>query len=216
MKKAFNQDPLLLDLPAPIVTPRLEIRPPQSGEGAVIADAVRESWPDLHKWEDWAKNRNIHATAKYWEARTRRELASYILRETLTYRIYSRATNEFIGITDLCQPNWEVRSFIAGYWIRSNEQNKGFATEAMNGLLRFAFNVLSASYVGLGHAVHNEASQRVIQKLNFTFLGERPNVLALRGEIVGDKIYYKDNLDGLPDLNVGWGESAKLSIEHEP
>ena len=205
MAHVYKEDPLLLDIPAPILTPRLVLRPPQMGEGGVISEAVRETWKDLHTWEDWAVNIEEQATPEYWELRTRKAAAQFILRESLEFRSYCRTTGKFIGITDICYPNWQVRSFVIGYWIRESEQGKGYASEASNALLRYAFGALSAGYVGLGHAEGNTASERVIARLGFTPIGVRPNILALAdGRIVGDKLYYRDNLQGLPDLEVSW------------
>ncbi len=204
--QVFNEDPILLDIPAPILTPRLILKPPQFGEGKLIAEAVKETWTDLNTWEDWAVSPEENATEEYWELKTRKAAAQFILRESLEFRSYCRATGKFIGITDICYPNWRVRSFIIGYWIRESEQAKGYATEASNALLRYAFGALSALYVGLGHAEGNDASAKVINRLGFQSIGARPNILALAdGRIVGDKLYYRDSLQGLPDLDVSWG-----------
>ncbi len=203
--KVFNENPILINIPETILTPRLILTPPKSGEGKLIADAVRETWVDLNTWEDWAVSQEENATEEYWELKTRKAAAQFILRESLEFRSYCRATGKFIGITDICYPNWGVRSFIIGYWIIESEQGKGYATEASNALLRYAFGALSALYVGLGHAEGNEASSKVINRLGFKPIGSRPNILALAdGRIVGDKLYYRDNLDDLQDLEVSW------------
>ncbi len=203
--KVFNEDPIILNIPTRILTPRLILTSPKSGEGKLIAEAVRETWVDLNTWEDWAISLEENATEEYWEIKTRKAAAQFILRESLEFRSYCRATGKFIGITDICYPNWRVRSFIIGYWIRESEQGKGYATEASNALLRYAFGSLSALYVGLGHAEGNQASSKVINRLGFKHIGARPNILALAdGRIVGDHLYYRDNLDGLPDLEVSW------------
>ena len=204
-QKALEKDPILLDLPSQILGPGFVLKPPQIGEGNHIASAVRETWKDLHEWEDWAKDVSVQGTEEYWEAKTRRAKAQFILRERLQFRIYNIDTKKFVGFVELCQPNWSVRSFILGYWIRQSEQNKGYATKATNALLRYAFGPLEARHVGIGHALGNKASEKVIEKLGFKIIGERPNVLALAdNRIVGDRIYYRDSIKNLSDIEVSW------------
>lgn len=40
----FIMKPILLDLPMPIITPRLLLRPPQPGDGIALNAAVSESY----------------------------------------------------------------------------------------------------------------------------------------------------------------------------
>jgi len=42
-------DPVLIDLPMPIRTPRLAIRPKQIGDGAIAFSAVMETWQELNR-----------------------------------------------------------------------------------------------------------------------------------------------------------------------
>jgi hypothetical protein len=42
-------DPVLIDLPMPISTPRLTIRPKQVGDGAITFSAVLETWQELNR-----------------------------------------------------------------------------------------------------------------------------------------------------------------------
>jgi hypothetical protein len=43
-------DPILLDLPASLQTERLMLRPPQSGDGLLLLEAVTESLPELRRF----------------------------------------------------------------------------------------------------------------------------------------------------------------------
>ncbi|MGI9507277.1 MAG: GNAT family N-acetyltransferase, partial [Geminicoccaceae bacterium] len=46
--------PILLDLPLPIMTPRLMIRPVMPGDGQATHDAIEETVDQLHQWMPWA------------------------------------------------------------------------------------------------------------------------------------------------------------------
>ena len=41
---------ILIDIPVPIVTPRLILRPLQAGGGASLTAAKAETWEDLTQW----------------------------------------------------------------------------------------------------------------------------------------------------------------------
>jgi hypothetical protein len=75
-------EPVLIDVPMPIRTPRLLIRPKQVGDGAITSAAVAETWDELHKWMRWAENREAF-TAESMEIRNRHVMASFILRESI-------------------------------------------------------------------------------------------------------------------------------------
>ena len=42
-----HTDTLIFELPMPIRTPRLLLRPGQPGDGAQLLEAKRESWPEV-------------------------------------------------------------------------------------------------------------------------------------------------------------------------
>jgi hypothetical protein len=75
-------NPVLIDVPVPIRTTRLLIRPHQPGDGEATAAAIKESWDDLHHWMVWANSLEQN-TAQKQEIRTRQVMASFILREEL-------------------------------------------------------------------------------------------------------------------------------------
>lgn len=63
-------NPVLIDVPMPIRTPRLLIRPKQLGDGAITSAAVIENWEELHKWMRWAEDPSGF-TAELMEIRNR-------------------------------------------------------------------------------------------------------------------------------------------------
>lgn len=69
--------PILIDLPTPIFTPRLVLRPPQIGDGIVINEAVLESFEELHRFLHWAKEKPTVAES---EELVRLAAANWILK----------------------------------------------------------------------------------------------------------------------------------------
>src|SRR6266481_6634482 len=68
-----EDSPVLIDVPMPIPTPRLMIRPRKPGDGEFALAAIRETWDELHRWMWWAENldqftsgRPTHCPAGSW------------------------------------------------------------------------------------------------------------------------------------------------------
>jgi RimJ/RimL family protein N-acetyltransferase len=195
--------PVLIDVPMPIVTPRLILRAPAPSDGPAMNAAKLESLPELVKWMPWAKT---PSTIDDDEATAREAAAKFIMRTDLMMLIFERDTGRLVGGTGLHRFDWDKRHFEIGYWVRTSAHGKGYATEATNALLRFAFNALSATRVEINHADGNDASAAVIRKLGFVKEGVLRNATTLPGGTSVDKhVYSRLNLDNLPALDVRWG-----------
>ena len=68
-----------------------------------------------------------------------------------------------------------------GYWIAAEHQGHGYATEAARAVLDRAFTQLGVEKVSANAAVDNVASQRVLEKLGFTYLRTAQRFLAPLG-----------------------------------
>ena len=197
-------DPVLIDVPMPIRTPRLLIRPKQVGDGAITSAAVHETWAELHKWMRWAENRDAF-TAESMEIRTRQVMASFILREGIELTGIESATGVAVIWCGLHDIDWQGRQCDTGYWVRKSAQGRGFATEAANALIRYAFGALGMRRVGLTHSAGNEASRRIAETLGFSFEGIQRGANILPGGRNADRYCYaRFDAAGLPDLEVQW------------
>jgi len=196
--------PFLIDLPMPICTPRLLLRPKQPGDGAHTAAAVAETWHDLHEWMRWAENPQDF-TAERMEIRTRQMMASFVLREVIELIGIETATGQPVVWCGLHDIDWTARMCDTGYWVRKSAQNRGFATEAANALVRYAFGALNMRRVGLTHSAGNEPSRRIAEKLGFIREGVQRAAIVLPGGRVADRCCYaRFDPAGLPDLEVTW------------
>jgi len=197
-------NPILIDLPMPILTPRLCLKPREMGEGPIINQAICSSLDHLKPWLPFAKKA---PTIEESEEHCRRSLAKFILREDMTLSIYSRDRKNFIGSTGLHRAKWEVRSFHIGYWVVAAFEGQGLITEAANALTRYAFQVLRARRVEIRCDLENARSLSVSKRLGYVQEGALKNddVDAREPELVRDTIVtarYDDN--GLPALEVLW------------
>ena len=199
-----SQHPVLIDLPMPIRTPRLLLRPKQAGDGAATAAAIQESWEELHLWMRWAEHREAF-TAESMEIRTRQVMASFILRQEIEVTAIELVSGRPVVWCGFHSIDWEARQCDVGYWVPRSAQNQGFATEATNALLRYAVHALGMQRVGITHAAGNEASRRVAEKLGFAPEGvQRAASYLPGGRIVDRYCYARHDLAGLPPLDVHW------------
>lgn len=199
--------PILLDLPVPITTPRLLLRPPQIGDGQIVNAAVLESWDTLSQFMPWANKR---PSTDETEEFVRQAAANWILKKDeepyLPLWIFNRHTNEFIGASGYHNVNWEVPYLESGYWVRTAHSGQGYITETLNALTRYAFTHLHVKRIAITCEVTNVRSKKVAERLGYTLEGtlkrNRKNLVS--GEISDTLLYARYDLAGLPDLTVDW------------
>jgi RimJ/RimL family protein N-acetyltransferase len=197
-------NPVLIDVPMPIRTPRLLIRPKQVGDGASTSAAVAETWDELHRWMRWAENRDDF-TAESMEIRVRHVMASFILREGIELIGIETRTGIAVIWCGFHDIDWQGRLCDTGYWVRKSAHGQGFATEAANALVRYAFGALGMRRIGLTHSGGNDASRRIAEKLGFSFEGIQRGANVLPGGEHADRhCYARFDIAGLPDLEVQW------------
>ncbi len=156
-------DPLLLDFPDSFETERLILRPPQRSDAQDIYDAIVESKIELERWMPWALNYSLEEAIKY----TRRVAAAFISRQDLSLAMFRKSDHRFVGNTGLHRIKWEYRQFEIGYWLRTSEVGHGYMTEAVNGLTRFAFEVLEANRVEIHCEADNDKSANVARRTGY-------------------------------------------------
>ena len=195
--------PVLIDMPMPIITPRLILRPAQTGDGMALHEATCETWDQLSQWLPWAKTIGTPAES---EIVVRQAYARFILREDFFALGFCRDTGELLLASGLHRFDWQIRRFEIGYWVRKSAQNKGLATECAHALTRYAFEVLNARAVVIDVAQGNEASLRVPQKLDFVQEGiAQYGLLLPSGQTSHAHIYVRTDLANLPPLTITWG-----------
>jgi ribosomal-protein-serine acetyltransferase len=198
-------DPALIDVPMPIRTSRLTIRPKQIGDGAITFSAVMETWQELNQWMQWAESRDSF-TAESIEIRNRQVMASFLRRELIELIGIETQTGEAVVWCGFHDIDWQRRQCDTGFWVRKSAQGRGIAMEAANAMVRYAFGALKMQRVGLTHSRGNEPSRRIAEKLGFALERIEPKANLLPGGRAEDRYCYaRFNVTGLPELEVTWG-----------
>ncbi len=164
-------DPILLDLPTEVATPRLLLRPPRPGDGAALHQAIVESLPELRRFLvslSWVAAEQTIASA---ETYCRTACANFIARKDFPFLMFERATGALVGATGLHRTVWSTPRTEVGYWARVSRWGQGFVTEAVNAITGYAAQHIGAVRVDIVTDEANVASRRVAERCGFTLEG---------------------------------------------
>jgi RimJ/RimL family protein N-acetyltransferase len=166
------KSPILRDFPESFETERLLIRCPMPGDGAKDYAAIVESVEELKPWMSWARQ---ELTIEAQEENVRRARIAFLQRSDLRLLLFLKGTGTLVGSSGLHRIDWSVPKFEIGYWIRTSFTRQGYATEAVRGIVAFAFETLSAQRVEIRCASQNRSSARVAERAGFRLEGELRN-----------------------------------------
>ena len=157
--------PILLDIPESFDTERLTIRAPRAGDGAAMNAAIVETIDNLRPWMPWAQTTQ---TVEESEENVRQARVKFLARDDLRLHLWLKGTETFVGGSGLHRMNWDVPLFEIGYWCRKRFEGQGYITEAVNGITRFAFDVLKAERVEIRCDARNVRSIGVARRAGYT------------------------------------------------
>ena len=92
-------------------------------------------------------------------------------KKSYAFSIVLKEIDKVIGVVDLMNIDWKNKNAEIGYWIGKRYWNKGFATEAVKLMLKFAFEKLKLHRVYASLFEENKASRRVLEKCGFKLEG---------------------------------------------
>ncbi len=200
--------PILIDLPMPLTTPRLLIRPPQLGDGIAVNAGILESFETLHQCMEWAKAR---PTVEDSEIYVRQSVANWMLKNNeepyLPLFIFDKQSDAFIGATGYHHINWDIPTVETGYWICESHSGQGLMTEAINALTQYAFMQLGVKRITITCDVDNDRSQKIPVRLSYTLEAtlKAHRRKPITGELSDTLVYAKYDMSNLPPLSVEWG-----------
>ncbi|MCD6226865.1 GNAT family N-acetyltransferase [Candidatus Micrarchaeota archaeon] len=92
-------------------------------------------------------------------------------REEYVFGIILKDGDKLIGAISLMHIDWKNKNAEVGYWLGRKYWGKGYATEAVKLILKFAFRRLRLHRVWAGLFEENIASRRVLEKAGFKLEG---------------------------------------------
>ncbi|GAA0765843.1 GNAT family N-acetyltransferase [Clostridium subterminale] len=98
--------------------------------------------------------------------------------------IFNRSTDEFIGVVSLSNINYQYENGEIGYWIRKKFWNKGYAKEATQMLIRYAFQKLNLVRIYATLQKENTGSLALLTNLGFQIEGLMRKSVKNKGKLV--------------------------------
>jgi RimJ/RimL family protein N-acetyltransferase len=183
-----------------ILTSRLLLRAPRIEDAKETNAALQKVWHELQLWMSWAHEgeQTLEATERYI-----RSVPEIVKNGGLPLKGFCRETGKFVVSTGISL-NGEKHE--TGYWVAKDFLGKGYATEACNATIRYAFGAMDAKCMFINYFDGNEKSRRIIEKLGFTKTGvlEKHNARCLDGELRDEHQYEMRDPAVLPELEVKW------------
>ncbi len=175
-------------MPRPqLETERLIIRRFSRRDSVALDEAIRVSLYELNQWLPWAR---MDYTSGDTASFIRESILAWKEGRAWDYSIrFKENPSRHLGNVSLWTVSKLGKIAEIGYWIRSDETNRGICTEAVDRVIEEAFVALGYHKVVLRIAVGNDASDRVAQKLGFTREGILREELLIRGNWVDHSLW---------------------------
>ncbi|HEY0540989.1 MAG TPA: GNAT family protein [Actinoallomurus sp.] len=145
--------------PITLRTDRLTLRPPGAGDAGAQFAAVDH---EVQRWMGWSVNYSRDKALRWCTEEAFRDPS----REA-NFVIVPHATGRLAGVIGVSRADWETGVAETGYWLGPADRRRGYVTEAVRALARYAFG-LGLHRLELLAAVGNVASQRVAERAGFT------------------------------------------------
>ena len=153
------------------------IRPLRLDDIKPLYEAVRESILEASKWMPWCHPDYSIEETKSW---VKSQLDAWKNHREFSFCIIDSDDNNFLGGCGLNQFNRAHNFANLGYWVRSSQTGKGFATTATKLVAKFGFEILHLSRIEILTAVNNIASLHVAEKAGAKREGALRNRLRFR------------------------------------
>lgn len=102
--------------------------------------------------------------------RLKKEIDNNIKYQVQYWPVFELKSNEFIGCCGL-RP-YRENKYEIGFHLHPKFWGQGYAVEAANAVIEYAFTVLYAEALFAGHNPNNVVSKKVLSKLGFNYIGD--------------------------------------------
>ena len=181
-----------------IESERLQLRLPGPDEAAEVARYYRDNDEHLRPWSP--PGSPIQLTAEFWAEQLQRWQAETDAK--LAYRLFLfKRSDPSVVIGSLSLTNiirGALQQCFLGYTLAATEQGKGYATEAVDAAVAFAFQDLRLHRVAANYMPENTRSGRVLRRCGFRVEGYAYDLLYIAGRWADHILTAKIN----PDLKT--------------
>jgi [ribosomal protein S5]-alanine N-acetyltransferase len=164
-----------------LLTPRLVLRPPRTGDVGELRRLLRHNQEHLKPWNPAPRPGEDPTSFTEVSNSVLRQRREWKTGRSFTFLVaHESEPTRFIGKIAL---NGVMRGAMhgayLGYWVDVDSLNGGICTEAIRGVLDFAFGQAELHRVQAAIMPRNERSLRVIEKLGFRREGYAERYLSI-------------------------------------
>ena len=143
-----------------LVTDRLELRRSRPGDAETIS--AYRSDPEVHRHQGWERTDpgGLRAEIEEMSGRAPGEPGGWV-----QFSVEERVSGRLVGDLGLSPAEGEPGVIKVGYTMAPEFQGRGYATEAVDVLVGYAFDTLDAEVVRAYASAENVASLRVAEKV---------------------------------------------------
>ena len=134
--------------------------------------------PEVSKYLTWSSHESLAYTRGYIRFLQRK----YRSGEFFDWGLEEKATGKFIGTCGYSVFDPENRKVEIGYVLNPEHQGKGYATEAVKEIIRYATEELEVHRIEARIIDGNIASEKVIKKCGLRFEGTGIDEMLIKGE----------------------------------
>jgi aminoglycoside 6'-N-acetyltransferase len=151
-----------------LVTERLRLRRSVADDAPAIS--AYRSDPEVHRFQGWERTDVEAVRAEIEEMRSRPpgDAGGWV-----QLSVEELATGVLVGDVGVALVDGEPGVVKVGYTVDPSCQGRGYATEAVRALIRYAFDTLDADVVRMHASANNVASIRVAEKAGMRFVERR-------------------------------------------
>lgn len=156
-----------IDVPSEFNSERLMIRTFTKDDAAKLHEALVESIDELREFLwflPWVAETQTLASAA---TRCLNAEANFNERIDFAYLAFEKTSKRLVASVGLHRTDWAIPKTEVGFWVRTSETGKGYASECVNALTTWALEQLGASRVDLVTSEHNAGSRSVAKACGF-------------------------------------------------
>ncbi len=141
--------------------------------------------PHIRKYLGSTKLGNdIEKNVKYFDPKKYQDLSYY------RWTIETKKEHKILGSIYLNIHDKKAKTAGIDYWIREDEWNKGYTTEAAKCILKFAFNDIKLNRIESSGSVNNPGTLKVMEKIGLNYEGTRKSTYFYYYGGLSDISYY--------------------------
>lgn len=181
-------NPLSLALPTAFHSKRLQLRCYRPEDSSLYCQMLLANHNHLYEFlppfleavqNEADAERVIRQLAEEWQRRN-----------LFIFGVWEQENGRYVGETYLANADWDVPCIELGYFVIKDKTGQGYATEAAQATIKYAFEQMTVSRVELQCAADNEASQHVAKRCGFTFEGRQRQRQHKKGGALVDRLWY--------------------------